>query len=257
MEYIFFGKIIPSFKRIEFNISDPPLRATINSEMGTFTYKLLLNDTDTISVVVESENELKDLSTLVFLVTQYTQSFYDTAFFISGVICTVRFSSLMLPNQIFASVNTGDFSNWHDKKLFAIPTEKLFALNTNSIVRVATSDIKNGCLEFDMTAFYCYQAIEAIMNSFSNDDAENRKVTWDKMRDSLNIDRQFFADIEKFSIANRHGKPFNQTWEIREKCLYSAMIVLQRYMHYLDEGQKRLEAEKYPIVTTIQDVIKK
>ncbi len=256
MEYIFFGKISPSFKRVEFNIADPPLRMTIQSSLGKFNYKLLLNDTDDLSVVVEFSNEVKDIPTLHFLVKQFTQSFYDTAFFASGVICNVTFSSVMLPNRAFLSLNIGDLSGWFDKSIFDISTEKLFNLKNNYIVRVATSDIKNACIEFDMTAFYSFRAIEAIMNSFTNDDAENRKITWEKMRDNLNIDRQFFTDAEKYSIANRHGKPFEQTWEIRQKCLYNAMIVLQRYMHYLDEGQKKLDIKKYPVIQSIQDVVK-
>ncbi len=256
MEYVFFGRISPSFRRIEFGIKDPPLRFSVESSIGRFDYKLLLNNTDDLSVVVETAQEITDVLTLHFLVRQLTQSFYDTAFFNSGIICTVSFSSVLLPNNVFAGLNIGDLSKWIDTTFFDFEIEKLFRLKNDSAARVATSDIKNACIEYDMTAFYSFRAIEGIMNSFNVDDKENRKISWDKLRDNLNIDRVFFSDVEKYSISNRHGKPFEQTISIRKKSIYSAMIVLQRYMHFLDGGRNKLDQGKFPTVFKIEDIIK-
>jgi hypothetical protein len=55
MEYIFFGQTSPSFKKVSFNIKNPPLKLSIDSSIGKFNYTLQLNQTNDIIVVVESE----------------------------------------------------------------------------------------------------------------------------------------------------------------------------------------------------------
>ncbi len=54
MEYTFYGQVIPSFKRVSFNIKNPPLRLTIDSKIGKFNYTLLLNNTSDIVVSIEA-----------------------------------------------------------------------------------------------------------------------------------------------------------------------------------------------------------
>jgi hypothetical protein len=112
MEYIFYGQINPSYKRVSFGIKDPPLRLTFDSKIGKFNFTLLLNTTSDIVVSIESEKEIADISTWLDMVRFFTQSFYDTALLNTGVLCTVTFTSLILPNKTLAQINIQDISSW-------------------------------------------------------------------------------------------------------------------------------------------------
>jgi PIN domain nuclease of toxin-antitoxin system len=88
------------------------------------------------------------------------------------------------------------------------------------------------------------------MNSFDEGDT---KKNWIALRVNLNIARDFFKPLEKLSVLNRHGSPFELSFIDRQICIYTAMIVLQRYLHYLDEGWKQLDMVKYPVINTIHE----
>lgn len=250
MEYIFYGQINPSFKRVSFNIKDSPLRLTIDSRIGRFNYTLLLNNTSDIVVCVESELEIADINTLLDMVRYFTQSFYDTALLNTGVLCTVNFTSVLLPNKVLAQINIQDISSWLQPNIFDFETEVLFELKNNPVARVAIADIKYACLEPDLTALFAYRAIEGVMNSFETGDTKNN---WIALRDNLNLSRDFFLPVEKLSVLNRHGKPFDQTFKDRQVCIYIAMIVVQRYLHYLNSGKSKLDLSKYAEIATIQE----
>lgn len=250
MEYIFYGQINPSFKRVSFNIKDPPLRLTYDSRIGRFNYTLLLNNTSDIVVCVESELEIPDLNTLFDMVRYFTQSYYDTALLNTGVLCTVSFTSVLLPNKVLEQVNIQDISSWLQPNLFDFETEVLFELKNNPIARVAIADIKYACLEPDLTALFSYRAIEVVMNSFETGDTKNN---WIVLRDNLNLSRDFFLPVEKLSVLNRHGKRFDQTFKERQVCIYTAMIVVQRYLHYLNSGKSKLDINKHAEIATIQE----
>lgn len=253
MEYIFYGQTTPAFQSIRFTIKDPPLRLSVESSIGSFNYTLLLNLTNDIIVTVVSETEIKDIDTLLDIVKGLTQSFYDTAFLNSGILSEVIFTSLYLPNKSLCQINNHNISGWLHSNIFDFETEKLFQLKNTQVVKIAIADIKYACLEHDLTAFFSFRAIEGIMNSFTESDKDDRKNSWLILRESLNISRDFFSKVEALSKSNRHGKEFEQSFEDRQICIYSAMIVLQRYLHFLDEGKQKLNPEKYPILKSIED----
>lgn len=256
MEYIFFGQISPTFKRVSFDIKNPPLKLTIKSPVGKFTYALQLNNTSDIVVVVEAEREIADINTLLNLVVFFTQSFYDTALLLSGVACSVNFTSVYLPNKSLAQVNAQDVSSWLPTNIFDLQTEELFELKNDPIVRVAIADIRYACLEPDLTALFSFRAIETIMNSFGENQKEDRKNNWVLLRENLIIARELIDPVTELSTSNRHGKPLEQTFSDRQLCIQTAMIVLQRYLHYLKGGKVKLNNKRFPEIKAVNDLQK-
>ena len=253
MEYIFYGQITPTFRSIRFTIKDPPLRLSIQSNIGSFNYTLLLNQTNDIIVTINTDSEIQDTDTLFDIVKGLTQSFYDTAFLNNGILCGVVFTSLYLPNKQIYQINSQDISGWLHPNIFNFETEKLFELKNTAVVRIAIGDIKYACLEHDLTAFFSFRAIEGIMNSFNDSDKDDRKNNWLLLRENLNISRNFFNKVEELSKKNRHGKNFEQTFADRQICIYSALIVLQRYLHFIDQGKQKLVSEIFPVLNSIED----
>lgn len=256
MEYIFFGQLSPAFKRVSFNIKNPPLRLTIDSSVGKFNYALQLNNTADIVVVVETENEIADVNTLLNLVRFFTQSFYDTALLLSGVACSVNFTSAYLPNKSLAQINTQDVSSWLPTNIFDFQTEELFELKNDPIVRVAIADIRYACIEPDLTALFSFRAIEGIMNSFGENKKDDRKNSWVLLRENLNIARELIGPVTELSKSNRHGKPLEQSFSDRQLCIQTAMIVLQRYLHYIKGGKVKLDNQRFPEINSVDNLQK-
>lgn len=256
MEYVFLGQLTPAFKRIQFNIENPPLRFTVDSPIGKFNYTLLLNDTSDIIVVIESENEILDIPTLLNTIRFLTQSFYDTALMQCGISCNVTFTSALLPNKTSAPINIQDVSSWLKTNIFDFPTEELFRLSNDPVVRVAIMDIKFACLEPDLTALFSFRAIEGIMNSFESGQNYNRKKNWDLLRENLNISRSLINPVAEHSKLNRHGKPYTQIFSERQLCIHTAMIILQRYLHFLKQGRRKLDPLSFPEIKAIDDLSK-
>lgn len=256
MEYIFFGQLSPAFKRVSFDIKNPPLRLTIDSSVGKFNYTLQLNNTADIVVVVETETEIADVNTLLNLVRFFTQSFYDTALLLSGVACSVNFTSVYLPNKSLAQINTQDVSSWLPTNIFDFQTEELFELKNDPIVRVAITDIRYACIEPDLTALFSFRAIEGIMNSFGEHQKDDRKNSWVLLRENLNIARELIDPVTELSKSNRHGKPLEQSFSDRQLCIQTAMIILQRYLHYIKEGKIKLDNQRFPEINSVDNLRK-
>jgi len=250
LEYIFFGQISPSFKRVSLGIKNPPLKRTIDSVVGKFNYTLQLNDTTDIVVVVETETEIDDVSTLLNIIRFFTQSLYDTALLLSGISCSVNFTSVYLPNKSLVQINVQDVSSWLPINIFDFHTEELFELTNNPIVRIAIADIKYACLEADLTALFSYRSIEGIMKSFCENQEEK---CWFRLHENLNTTKEFIDPVTKLSKSNRHGEQLNQSFSDRQLCIHTAMIVLQRYLHYLKQGKTKLDIQRFSKIKSLDD----
>ena len=253
MEYILFGHLFPSFKGVQFGITNPPFKLQVQSALGDFELTLLLNRTYDIIVRVETQKEIADISTLVEIVHFQIQSLYDTAMLISGVLNTVVITSVVLPDKSLRAFNPYDISDWLNRNIFDFKVEDLFGLQNDPKAKLATSDIKIACVESHLTAHFSFRAIEGIRDAFSTGNEEDRTNAWLQMRESLNLSRDFFENVSTLATLNRHGKPTNQTFEDRKECIYSAMIVLQRYFHFIKAGRRKLDISLFPVLKSVKD----
>lgn len=244
-EYIFYGRVTPSYSKVSFSIQDPPIRLTIESKIGKFDYTLLLNNTDDVIVKINSSIEFDDLHTLFDLVRSFTQSFYDTALLSTGVLSRVDFSTIYLPNKTLAQIQ--NFTPWLPTDLFDFKTETLFILKNNPTARIAILDIKYALIEPDLTPLFAYRSIEGIMNSF-NKGYNDRNKKWLLLKENLNLTKDFFELTMKLSVENRHGKLLDQTMQERKVCIYTALITLQRFMHYINSNETKLNDKSFPLL---------
>lgn len=253
MEYIFYGHVAPTHKRVRLDVKNPPFKLKVESAVGNFELSLLLNNTSDVVVLVVSEHEIHDIANFASLVKYQIQSLYDTALLQSGVLSTVTFDSLLLPDRRYAQLSNNDISSWLQTNIFEFDTQTLFSFQNNTIIKIAISDLKSACMEPEFTSFFAYRAIEVIMNSFSEDGNENRKNNWTLLRENLNISREFFDTVEDMSKFSRHGDFFEQSILDRKICIYSALIVVQRYMHFILNQKQKLNENNFPKLTKVQD----
>jgi hypothetical protein len=90
------------------------------------------------------------------------------------------------------------------------------------------------------TGFFCYRALEAMMQSMKSSDKENDRRGWDRLRQNLRIDRSALDRIKGHADFPRHGKLSGISDEDRTKVFIITDECIRRYLEYLRTGEKPL-----------------
>ena len=83
------------------------------------------------------------------------------------------------------------------------------------------------------TGFYCYRAVEAMMQSMKSSPSDDDKTAWEKLRETLQIDRNVIDSVKQHADLPRHGKPSTITDEERVKVFQATDMIIERYLQYL------------------------
>src|SRR5688500_10396943 len=98
--------------------------------------------------------------------------------------------------------------------------------------------------------------MEDIMNSFSKSEKDDRKNSWTLLGESINIARELIDPVTELSKSNRHGKPVEQSFSDRQLCIQTAIIVLQRYLHYIKQGKVKFDNQRFPEINSVTSLQK-
>jgi len=100
------------------------------------------------------------------------------------------------------------------------------------------------------TGFFCYRAIEAIMQSMKAADQDKDGVAWERFRTALRIDRSAIDEIKRNADLPRHGKPSAIGDAERAKVLTLTDEMIKRFLELLVRPEKSLSPEEFPTLTT-------
>lgn len=116
-------------------------------------------------------------------------------------------------------------------------------LNIAAVSR-ATFELRNSIRYPDYTALHCRLALEAIRNHF---DADDERLGWQKLRETLNIDRQTIELFQDAAAAQRHGNNMPQSWPQRRQAMQVAWEICHRFLVWLEKSpQTALEDPDFP-----------
>ena len=82
------------------------------------------------------------------------------------------------------------------------------AIGANVSAKIALADFREAMRVPVGTGFFCYRAIESMMQSMkvqANEDENS--VSWPRIREMLSIDRPVIDEIKQHADLPRHGKP--------------------------------------------------
>lgn len=94
----------------------------------------------------------------------------------------------------------------------------------------ATFELRNSIRYPDYTALHCRLALEALRNHFDPDD---EKQGWQKLRETLNVDRQTIELFQEAATLQRHGKNIPQSWPQRRQAMQVAWEICHRFFVWL------------------------
>ncbi len=131
----------------------------------------------------------------------------------------------------------------------AIDGRLFHAIGTNAAAQITLADFREAMRMPVGTGFFCYRAIEAMMQSMKMQPEENeKKVSWPRLRGILRIDRSALDEIKQHADLPRHGMPSAITDAERAKVFQLTDEIIRRFLEYLVRGKGALPTEGFPIL---------
>jgi hypothetical protein len=228
MRYIFAARSRPETAIVRFEVRNPPLRLKIAGiENQECEVSLLLSGGLFSAVAVVTQQPINDIATFRNQIATICRSIYDAATFMQGQAVGIEIVSL-------TEVDTGRFWTFLDKvpqlsdsaSQRPLSTEAFFNLAISNVrLRSALGDLKDAITSPNDTGFYCYRAIETLMQDFKQVGETESKKAWERFREALRITQDWIKPLTDSSVSNRHGelKPISgserillmqRSWEI-------------------------------------------
>lgn len=87
------------------------------------------------------------------------------------------------------------------------------------------------------TGFFCYRAIESIMQSFRPQLTISESIAWELMRESLGVSRDTINKIKVHADWARHGRSGTMSDNDRSFVLSTTQAIILRYLNFVANGR--------------------
>jgi hypothetical protein len=232
MQYLFSARCKPDGVYVRLDVKNPPLKLRVGDVEGqTCELTLLLSGGVHLAVSVTTKAVIADIATFHNQINTVCKSIYDAATFLGATSVGVELTSL-------TEVETGRFWTFQD----AVPelaqsveerplsTEAFINLAlSNPYLRSALSDLNEAIRSPNDTGFYCYRAIETLMQEFKQQ-GEDNKAAWPRFRDALRVSKEWIKPLTDTSIGNRHGELKSLSGQERVFLMTRAWTLVYRFV---------------------------
>ena len=129
----------------------------------------------------------------------------------------------------------------------SIKVDLLSAVSTNAAAQMALADFRKAMRDPVGTGFYCYRAVEAMMQSMKANPKENDEAAWKNLRERLCVGRSVLNSIKQHADYPRHGRPSQITDFERATVFKLTDEVIRRFLTYLTHGKVGLSVQEFPL----------
>ena len=233
-KYTFFGKVLPERACVGFQTDNSsPIPITTTTTNYSVQISIALSQ---VSAVVNSENEIQDTATLKNEVEQNVRFLADLIGFTKAYGYDAEITSMVNPSgklQVFA-VGFGSLTEAVGERPLRLE-ELINVANKSPKFKIAIADLREAIRMPRDTGFFAYRAIETIRQEFYNpEDKEDErdKKSWERLRESLKIERRDIDYIKKYSDPQRHGAAKGMSWEERLDVMKRAWKIVDEFTVY-------------------------
>jgi hypothetical protein len=255
MHYIFAGRTRPDGVAVKFDVQNPPLKLAVSGIEGqTCQVSLLLSGGIYIALAVEAEASITDIATFRNQMTTICQSIYQAASFLNGRYLSVELTSL-------TEIETHRFWTFSDEVLELqsttherpVPIEELTKRAVENVyLRSALSDLSSAIASPNDTGFYCYRAIEVLMQEFKQSGETDSRKAWPRFRDALQVTESWIKPLTDHSASNRHGELKGLSGQERVFLMQSAWTLVYRLACLRLRGIATLPTSEFPLLDAAQ-----
>lgn len=248
--WAFFGRVLP--ERIPLRIGTPtPIGWSAEVKSFGLKYNAEFRCADGQIVAHASVTEgATDVYTLRNLVEQNIRPYIDAIGYVEAVNYDLDFISavsLDTGEGVVFGIKIPAIAEARDpKKSGTISGDLLIAVVNEPAAQIALADFREAMRVPVGTGFFCYRAMEAIMQAIRSSDAEKEANAWDRTRATLRVDRSALDYVKKFADPPRHGRPSNISDQERAQVFKITDEVIRRFLQYLLREKKPLSEEEFP-----------
>ncbi len=236
---------------IKFDVKNPPLRFMVRAAEGEeHEVTLLLSGGIYLAVVVTTKSVINDIPTLRNQIATVCKSIYDAATFLTGHAITVELLSLteVETNRFWT------FGDWvpelsesaHERPL---PTEGFINLAISNVhLRSALADLNQAITSPNDTGFYCYRAIETLMQEFKQPGEIESRKSWPRFREALQVTQDWIKPLTDKSTSNRHGELGAISGKERVFLMKRSWILVYRFVCLKLLGARSLPVAEFPLL---------
>jgi len=248
-KFLFVGKVYPEESGLtikEILVED------LTGLLGNDNHKLRI---EILNSIIRAELETDaplDLPTARNSVEYFISGLVDAYGYYSGSAFDVRLSFGIGPEGEFTFPPViNEIAK--DKVARPLQPERLIVLSAKfPKLHRALSDLREAIKHPMDTSFYCFRLTEAIRQHFVNknqkDEAKAKRESWDEMGKSLLFEKSFKDELEKEAKYTRHGDVKDLTSEDIMRLLKKVWILLDRFVIYLNDGQRELNQRMFKML---------
>ena len=233
-QYTFFGKVLPERACVGLQTDNSgPIPFTVHSSQANYSVQISIALSQ-VSAVVNSENEIQDTATLKNEVEYHVRFLVDLIGFTQAYGYDVEITSMVNPSgklRIFG-VGFDPLTEAVGERPLQLG-ELLNVANKSPEFRTAIADLREAIRMPWDTGFFAYRAIEKIRQAFHEPEDKNAKKSWERLRESLDIEQSWIEDIKKFSDLQRHGAAKGMSWEERLDVMKRAWKIVDKFTVYI------------------------
>ena len=252
-KWTFFGRILP--ERFPFSLGGPISGAsTAEKHQVSYTWTIRIF-AGQIVASVDVTNGAPDVLTLRNFIQDEIRVIADTVGYLTGFSFDVEIISASCLEtdewQIFG-IGIPVVTDRRDQtKARMMNSGLLEDVMRHPSAQIVLADFREAMRSAVGTGFFCYRAVEAMMQSMKKSEAEKEKEVWPRLRDALCVDLSAIEYLKAHADFPRHGKPNAITGEERAHVFQITDVIIERYLKYLQGGRKPLLEAEFPTITAL------
>ncbi len=247
--YIFSGKILP--ERAAITVSNP-IQINVQAIDAAISFNAVISiGVSQVSIAVKTKDKNVDVFTLKNYVENLVRVEVDVLGYLWGRGYDVEITSAVESNgqQVVFGVGIPELEATQKER--PLPIDELFRVVIKSEhLRRALGDLRETIRSTLDTGFFCYRAVESISQHFTKEN-EDKKLGWERMRNSLRIDKSWIEDIKELADMQRHGKTPYMSGKDRVLVMHHAWKVIDRFCIYAHRDFKSLPENEFDLLKEI------
>ena len=247
--WTFFGVVLPERVPLSW---DPPISGkAFSSILGVdFTFKVTIHASQII-VDLTIDKDDTDIASLRNLASRNAQILTDLIGYKEAYCFSVEIRSAICRENddwyVFG-IDIPVLAESRAGQVREIDGATFQAVAQNPAAQFVLEDFVNA-MRFPIgTGFYCYRAIEAMMQFVKSGADENDSTSWPKLRTELRWERAAIDAVKTHADMPRHGKPSGMTDSERVIVFQITDEIVRRFLIYLASGQKPLPAGEFEML---------
>lgn len=242
VEWSFFGRVVP--ERVTLIVDLPEVGMSLDAADVKLSVTLHIHQCQIVATIKVFGGD-PDVLTLRNAVEGYCRDVVDIIGFQSGMSFDVDIISCTSSRggwNIFASEIPVLFSKKGGGPT-SISSDVLNAVFSQPHASIALADFREAMRVPLQTGFFCYRAVEAMMQSMKASPNAKDGPAWFKLRQTLRLEEEAILFIKGHADWARHGKIGNISDADRAQIFEITDEVIARYLKYLEGGETPLGPE--------------